>query len=138
MRFIVPRNVERAAFTLFFGGNAVQGVVGFVIGALLRVVELFADSTVENTVFSKFLSAFALTALAFAAERLGLVPRTDEVIIGNIMLLIPGLGFTNALRDLFTGDSIAGSLRVLEAVLAAAAIAAGYFLFVFISGGGAV
>lgn len=130
--------VIAAAFTLFFGGNLVQGAVSLGIGALIRLVGFLGDKTVKNTVFSKFLSAFALTALAFSAERIGLVPRTDEVIIGNIMLLIPGLGFTNALRDLFTGDSIAGSLRVLEAVLAAAAIAAGYFLFVFLSGGGAV
>ena len=48
------------------------------------------------------------------------------------------LGFTNALRDLFTGDSIAGILRSLEAVLSAVGIAAGYFLFVFITGGAAI
>ena len=63
------------------------------------------------------------------------MPRTDEMIIGNIMLLIPGVGFTNAMRDLFTGDSIAGSLRFLEAALSAVVIAAGYFLFVFLAGG---
>ena len=44
------------------------------------------------------------------------------------MTLIPGIGLTNALRDLFTGDSIAGLLRSIEAVLTALAIAAGYFL----------
>ena len=51
------------------------------------------------------------------------------------MLLIPGLGFTNALRDLFVGDSIAGILRSIEALLSAVGIAAGYFLFVLIAGG---
>jgi uncharacterized membrane protein YjjP (DUF1212 family) len=30
------------------------------------------------------------------------------------MTLIPGIGLTNALRDLFTGDSIAGLLRAIE------------------------
>ena len=52
----------------------------------------------------------------------------DTVIIGNVMPLIPGIGLTNALRDLFIGDSIAGVLRFIEAMLAAIAIAAGYFL----------
>ena len=52
----------------------------------------------------------------------------------NIMTLIPGIGLTNALRDLFTGDSIAGLLRSIEAVLTALAIAAGFYL-VAIPGG---
>ena len=59
----------------------------------------------------------------------------DMVIIGNIMLLIPGIGFTSALRDLFVGDSIAGLLRIVEAVLMALAIGAGYFLFIWMMGG---
>ena len=59
----------------------------------------------------------------------------DMVIIGNIMVLIPGIGLTNAIRDLFVGDSIAGLLRTVEAILLALAIAAGYFLFVWMMGG---
>ena len=58
----------------------------------------------------------------------------DKVIIGNIMSLVPGIGLTNALRDLFTGDSIAGLLRSIEAVLTALAIAAGYFLVTVLGG----
>ena len=50
------------------------------------------------------------------------------------MTLIPGVGLTNALRDLFTGDSIAGLLRSIEAVLIALAIAAGYFMVVVLGG----
>ena len=51
------------------------------------------------------------------------------------MLLIPGLGLTNALRDLFTGDSLAGTLRTLEAALCAIGIALGYIVISFIAGG---
>ena len=60
--------------------------------------------------------------------------HVDKVIIGNIMTLIPGIGLTNAIRDLFTGDSIAGLLRSIEAVLTALSIAAGYYL-VAVQGG---
>ena len=62
----------------------------------------------------------------------------DMVIIGNIMVLIPGIGLTNAIRDLFVGDSIAGLLRTVEAILLALAIGAGYFLFVWMMGGALV
>ena len=67
--------------------------------------------------------------------RLSLVGSVDKIIIGNIMSLIPGIGLTNALRDLFTGDSIAGLLRSIEAILIALAIAAGYFLSALLMGG---
>ena len=124
-----------AAFTLFFGGTLLQTLFSALIGACVRFVVAFADHAVKNTVFSKFLSTFFVTAAAYVIVFLGLCHRTDEIIIGNIMLLVPGLGFTGALRDLFMGDSIAGSLRLLEAVLSAVAIAAGYFLFAFLVGG---
>ena len=50
------------------------------------------------------------------------------------MTLIPGIGLTNAFRDLFTGDSISGLLRTIEAILTALAIAAGYFIVAIFGG----
>ena len=73
--------------------------------------------------------------LAFIAMRLSLISGVDKVIIGNIMSLIPGIGLTNALRDLFTGDHIAGLLRTIESGLIALVIAAGYFLSAILMGG---
>ena len=70
------------------------------------------------------------TLSAYLFYKLGIVPTVDNIIIGNIMVQIPGIGLTNALRDLFVGDSIAGLLRFIEAVLIALAIAAGHFLFI--------
>lgn len=122
------------AFTLFFGGGWIEAAVAVVIGGLIRLVMWVADKTVANKIFSKFLASFAATALAFATLKLGWVPTVDNMMIGIIMTLIPGIGLTNALRDLFTGDSIAGLLRSIEAVLIALAIAAGYFLFVALGG----
>lgn len=124
-----------AAFCAFFGGTVLQSAVASVVGALIRFIVKYADKTINNAVFSKFVSAFSVTALSYAFKWCGVVSGVDEIIIGNIMLIIPGLGFTNALRDLFTGDSIAGALRSLEAALSAVAIAAGYILFGFITGG---
>ena len=127
-----------SSFALFFGGGWQQAIVAGVISVILRFVVELADRMIQNAIFSKFLCSFVLTALTFGAVRLGIAPRADEIIIGCIMLLIPGIGFTNAMRDIFTGDSIAGVLRCLEAVLGALAIAGGYYLFAFLTGGGAI
>lgn len=122
------------AFTLFFGGGAAEMLVSFVTGALVRLGILLTQKLITNRIFSRFLSSAMATALAFLALRLGLVPGADKIIIGNIMTLIPGIGLTTAIRDLFTGDSIAGLLRCIEALLTALAIAAGYFLVALLGG----
>ena len=50
--------------------------------------------------------------------------RTATV-IGTLMLLVPGILFTNALRDIIFGDTNSGINRVVEALLIAAAVALG-------------
>ncbi|MEE1184719.1 MAG: threonine/serine exporter family protein [Acutalibacteraceae bacterium] len=126
--------VIAGAFTLFFGGNLIETLVSFVIGVTVRFGILLSEKAVSNKIFTKFFSSVIASALAFIAVKMGFVDSVDKVIIGNIMTLIPGIGLTNALRDLFTGDSIAGLLRSIEAVLIALAIAAGYFLVVVLGG----
>lgn len=126
--------IVAGAFTVFFGGGAIEAVVSFLIGALLRVSIIFLDKVTLNKIFSKFFSSFVASALAFTALKLGAIGSVDKVMIGNIMLLIPGIGFTNAIRDLFLGDSISGLLRSVESILTALAIAAGYLAVAAIGG----
>ena len=59
-------------------------------------------------------------------SKLGMHFNTDSIVIGNVMLLIPGLALTSALRDIIGGDLITGSLVMIEAVLKAVAIAIGF------------
>ncbi len=127
--------VIAGAFTLFFGGTVAEAIVSLVVGALLKTVVMLTDKTMPNKIFAKFICTFLATALAFSAVKVGFIGGVDKVIIGNIMTLIPGIGLTTALSDLFTGDSIAGLLRCIEAALTALAIAAGYVLCVLTLGG---
>lgn len=126
--------VIAGAFTLFFGGGLIEMLVSIFAGTLVRIAILFTDKTVSSKIFSKFISSVIVTAIAFAVLKIGWISDVDKVIIGNIMTLIPGVGLTNSLRDLFIGDSIAGLLRAIEAVLIALAIVAGYFLVVVLGG----
>ena len=126
--------VIAGSFTVFFGGGIVEMVVSLIVGIAVRFGILLCEKTVGNKIFSKFFCAALATILAFLSLKTGLIASVDKVIIGNIMTLIPGIGLTNALRDLFTGDSIAGLLRSIEAVLTALAIAAGYFLITVLGG----
>lgn len=124
-----------SSFAYFFGGNLRDTLTAAFIAVILRFTVLFIDKFEINKIFGKLICAFVATVLSFSAMKLGFIGNIDKVMIGNIMVLIPGVGLTNALRDLFVGDSVSGLLRLIEAFLATLAIAAGYFLFVFLCGG---
>ncbi len=131
---IICYMVIAGAFTLFFGGNIIEALISLLIGAVVRISLFFSEKIIFNKIFNKFFATVIITLGAFLMVELGWITSVDKVIIGNIMTLIPGIGLTNAIRDLFTGDSIAGLLRSIEAVLTALAIAAGYFLVTVLGG----
>jgi hypothetical protein len=62
-------------------------------------------------------------------------PDGDKIIIGDIMLLIPGIMLTNSIRDILLGDIISGSLRQVEAILMAATLALGMMAAIWLMGG---
>lgn len=124
------------AFCLFFGSRSIAQIgVATGIGLLVGLLSLFFERISANRLLARFACSFIASAAAYSFYRLGAVSSVDNIIIGNIMTLIPGIGLTTSLRDLFTGDSISGALRFIEAILLAAAIACGYVLTTFIFGG---
>lgn len=127
-----------AAFTAFFGGSLREILFSPIVGFVTSLITLFSERIGMNKILEKFLCSFFVTVFAFLFMKFGWIGSVDKVIIGNIMTLIPGIGLTNAIRDLFVGDSIAGLLRSVEAILIALAIGAGYFLFVWMMGGALV
>jgi len=123
------------AFTAFFGGTGREIFVSPFVGFVTSFVTRISERVETNKILEKFICSFLVTVCAFLFMKTGCISSVDKVIIGNIMTLIPGIGLTNAIRDLFVGDSIAGLLRSVEAGLNALAIGAGYFLFVLMMGG---
>lgn len=58
------------------------------------------------------------------------------VVAGGIMILVPGLAFTNALRDAIAGDLVSATARGLEAFVKVTALAAGVGAALYLVGGG--
>ena len=126
--------VAAGAFAVFFGGGLAEAVTALVIGALLGIIELFAAGRV-NDLAKTLVSAFL--AGLFSSVAALLLPGADSgvIMIGTIMLLVPGVAFGTALRDLLCGDLLAGGLKTVQAVLAALMIAFGYLLSMAVMGG---
>ena len=116
------------ALAVFFGGTALDGLAAGLFALVLCVLQIVLPPLCKNKVLFNFLSAFAVGGLICLACRLVPALHSDKVIIGDIMLLIPGLAFTNAVKDIFIGDTISGVMRLIETILWAAALALGFAL----------
>lgn len=126
--------IAAGAFSVFFGGDVRDGAVAAGIGAgmfLLEVPSLHQINRLARTVLQALVGGL-LTCLAV---RLGIGHHLGAMMIGTIMVLIPGLAFGTAFRDLLCGDLLAGSLKVVQCLLTALMIAAGYLLAMFLMGG---
>ena len=124
------------AFTLFFGGGWLDGLVACFLGGGIRLCTWLLQKAGMNQIFVNAVTSFLLSFCAISLVRLGLGRDANQIIIGNIMLLIPGIALTNSLRDMISGDIMSGLLRFFDAVLVAASIAAGYILAAQLLGGG--
>ena len=49
----------------------------------------------------------------------------NHMIIGSIIPLVPGVPFTNGIRDIADGDYISGAVRLLDAMLVFLCVAIG-------------
>ena len=113
------------AFTVFFGGSWADAAASAVGGALLFLVVRGMKKLGISMVFTHLGGAAVAAASALMMVKFGVGQHLDKIVIGNIMLLIPGIELTNGMRDLFSGDILAGLLHIGEAVFLAMVIALG-------------
>ena len=112
-------------FTLLFGGNYKDFFVAFIIGALINYISGLLDELEVNSFLKNMLGGSLAATIALIAASLGLVGNMDTIIIGSIMILVPGISITNAIRDTIAGDLVSGVSRSVEALFVAIAIASG-------------
>lgn len=112
-------------FAVFFGGTIMDGLAAAVIAFFLTLFARFRPLRINGMVKS-LISSFGAGALSVLCVSMGFGDHVDKIIIGTIMLEIPGLSFGNALRDLLCGDTLAGTMRFIQAILQALMIALGY------------
>ncbi len=112
------------AFTVFFGGSFLDGLFALGIGAVIAFLQRYLKKFNENQLALTFTTALIsglITVILFS----GGMADMNYILIGQIMLLIPGLALTNSVRDMLLGDIATGSVRLLNALVTAGAIGLG-------------
>ena len=128
-RLHLAKRCRPARWKLFAGSClGADGLAAAVFALALCLLQMYLPLICKNKVLFNFLAAFCVGSLISLACRALPALHGDKIIIGDIMLLIPGLAFTNAVKDIFIGDTISGVMRLIETILWAAALALGFAL----------
>ena len=122
---ILASGVGSACFCILFGGSGMDSAASFLAGLLLYAYVLLLSAPYMSRMIGNVLGGVLASAACVALYALGLGDDLSHMIIGAIIPLIPGIPFTNGIRDLADGDYISGSVRLLDAILVFLCIAIG-------------
>ena len=125
---ILASALGSAGFCIIFGGGFADCLASFIAGMLLWMYLLFVSSGRLSRIVGNVTGGLLATLLCFGMYRIGLGTHLSNMIIGAIIPLIPGVPFTNGIRDMANEDYIAGITRLLDALLTFFCIALGVAL----------
>ncbi len=121
---ILASGLGSAAFCCLFGGSLMDSAVALLAGLILYVYVIYGCAHLSKIV-ENIGGGALVTVLCSAMYLAGIGDNLNFMIIGSIMPLVPGMAFTNAIRDVADGDYISGSVRMLDALLVFFCIAIG-------------
>lgn len=126
--------VAAGAFAVFFGGTLSDAAAAAVAGLVVSFLNLHKVKFVNQMLYTVVVS-FVGAMCGLLLVHFGVGENIDMVMIGTIMLLIPGLSFGNAVRDLLFGDTVSGVIQLVQAILIAVMVAFGFVVAIMVFGG---
>ncbi|WP_294570204.1 threonine/serine exporter family protein [uncultured Subdoligranulum sp.] len=126
--------VISCSLSVFFGGGWQDGAAAALSGMVLYAMIRMSATLQMNSLLQTMVCSAVTAGTVLLLVRAGLGVHPDKIMIGNIMLLIPGIQLTTSLRDMINGDTISGLLNLSEALLKAISVALGFSLVLFAGG----
>ncbi len=106
--------------------------LAFFIGILGYLALKWGDRHAEAPYFGAIVGGLVISLLATLLQQLGIANSAANIIISALMPLVPGVPFTNSLREIIDRDIISGLVRGIDAVMIAGSIGLGAILGSFI------
>ncbi len=125
LKEIVAGGIGASFFTALFGGKPLEFLASFIIGVIISWFIIYFNKFKLSFFINNVIAATLSSILAITCVYMGLGNDFDKIIIGVIMLIVPGVAITNALRDIMSGEFITGAITLIKAVFIALAIAIG-------------
>jgi len=123
------------SFALFFGGSLWDAAASVLLAFAICFIQRVVSKLIPNRFAQSFLCALIIGVAAELMGRMfgGLQP--DKILIGDIMLLIPGITVTFSVRDIIVGDTGSGTIRLIDGLFVTGAMAFGFWLAHLLVGG---
>jgi len=120
--------------TFLLGGSPADFIPAIVATALVRVL---TGATAFNLayVFQHYMAGLFAGLIGSLFVDFNFGQHLDKIVVGALLPLVPGVALTNAIRDFISGDLLSGTLRLVEALLVAAALAGGVGFALALYGG---
>lgn len=124
---VIAAGVGSACFGYLFGGSIFDSFTSFIVGCFLWMFLCMMSKRKKRTtkIMLNLGGGMFLTTLSILLYHLGLGNNLNHVIIGSIIPLVPGVAFTNAIRDIANEDYISGIVRLVDALLIGFCVALG-------------
>jgi len=117
--------IATLSFTYIFGGNFFDCINSFITGIVLNIVIYTLRKEKVSNFLITLIGGITVSTVCILIYKIGIGNNIDNSIIGSLMPLVPGVGLTNAIRDILEGDFLSGSGRIFDAVIIAVALATG-------------
>lgn len=118
----IAAGILSGALMIVLTRNIVDSPFGILVGAISYGVYLFLMKHFKTRFVNEFCTSLVIALLAVLLVKLHWAHNVNDLIIGGVMPLVPGVPLTNAARDLMSGDLISGTTRAVEAALTAISI----------------
>lgn len=122
---ILASGVGSGFFCVLAGGSFPDCIAAFIAGIVLYIYVVFISEKYLSKILGNLFGGAIIVAVCVFCFQLNIGTHLNNIISGAIMPMIPGVAFANGIRDIANGDYIAGSVRLLDAILRFLCIAIG-------------
>lgn len=117
--------IGSAAFCYMLGGSIYDSLVSFIAGLFLYLFINFSEGRHFPKALKIAIGASLVTFISILLHYLGMGDSLDQIIIGSIICLVPGVALTTSVRNFFNGDYLAGAISLVDTLLVATSISVG-------------
>lgn len=122
-----------SCFCYLLGGTWLDFLATAPIGILLCLFQQWMSKAKLSKVIQTILGSALITLCGVFWVHLFPALHMDNIIIGGLIILVPGVPLTTSVRDFSNGDYLSGTIRLIDALLVAVSMAIGvgavYYFF---------
>lgn len=117
-----------SCLALLFGGGIREIICVAVVTVLAHYLLILLAIPGVDKMLTNALLMWIVTSAVFLLSSAGITDKQPVVIITALMLVIPGIPLTNAVRSMLCGNELSGGMQTVRVTVETMALATGIFL----------